>query len=452
MRILTPTITPNKKQHQAWGKLKDETTEFVVFGGAAGGGKSWLGCEWLLTSSFFYPGTKYFIGREGLGDIKESTLITFYKVLSYHGIKAGSLFKYNGQDHYLQFHNGSRIDLVELKHYPSDPMFERLGSMEFTSGWIEEGGEIHDGAAAMISSRTGRVMNDKYGLLGKTLITCNPKKNFLYYDYYKPWKDGKLPGNKAFIQSFVDDNDKGETGYKQKLENLTGVAKQRLLFGNWEYDEDPATLIDYEKIIDCFSNTHVNGTGGFITADIARFGADKTVIGVWTGHRVRLYGFSGLSISESASKIQDFRQRFGVGLSSVIVDEDGVGGGVVDILKCKGFVNNSTPLPNPGVPRTDEKGHIKPENYDNLKSQCYFRLADRINSGGLYIQCEPEVKETIIEELEQVKQKDVDSDKKKGVMPKDKVKEVLGRSPDYSDTLMMREVFDLQPQFKVLAG
>jgi phage terminase large subunit len=46
----------------------------------------------------------------------------------------------------------------------------------------------------------------------------------------------------------------------------------------------------------------------------------------------------------------------------------------------------------------------------------------------------------------------MDKDGKKAVIPKDKVKENIGRSPDYSDTLMMREYFDLAPQFAVMVG
>ena len=72
-----------------------------------------------------------------------------------------------------------------------------------------------------------------------------------------------------------------------------------------------------------------------------------------------------------------------------------------------------------------------------------------INKNGLYLECESaEVKQWIIEELEQVKQKELDSDMKKGVVPKDKVKELLGRSPDFADTIMMREYFDLKPSIK----
>jgi hypothetical protein len=62
----------------------------------------------------------------------------------------------------------------------------------------------------------------------------------------------------------------------------------------------------------------------------------------------------------------------------------------------------------------------------------------------MYIDCEDgETKDMIVEELEQVKQFNMDKDGKKRIIPKDKVKELIGRSPDYSDLLMMRMWFSL---------
>ena len=133
------------------------------------------------------------------------------------------------------------------------------------------------------------------------------------------------------------------------------------------------------------------------------------------------------------------------GHSNVILDSDGLGGGPVDMLKVKGFTNNARAVPAPN-PEYDAKGNPINENFDNIKSQCSFRMAERINKNGVYLQCETdEVKQWIIEEMEQVKQKLLDSDMKKGIIPKDKIKEQLGRSPDFWDAVMMREYFELKP-------
>ncbi len=114
----------------------------------------------------------------------------------------------------------------------------------------------------------------------------------------------------------------------------------------------------------------------------------------------------------------------------------------------QGFVNNSTALPTPISPK-DKNGNRIKENYNNLKSQCYYRLADRINRSGLHINCNDiTTREMIIQELEQVKQHNMDKDGKKAIVLKEIVKELIGRSPDFSDTLMMREWFELVPKSK----
>jgi hypothetical protein len=98
------------------------------------------------------------------------------------------------------------------------------------------------------------------------------------------------------------------------------------------------------------------------------------------------------------------------------------------------------------VTKYDLKGNAITENFSNLKSQCYFKLAEYINQERVFIDCKDiTIKESIIQELEQVKQHNMDKDGKRQVLPKDKVKELIGRSPDFSDTLMMRMWWELQP-------
>lgn len=438
--------TSSEKQKQAAQAWIDPTVTDLVYGGAKGGGKSWLGASLIMGSALMYPGTRYFIARKQLIDLKLHTIPTIDKVFKSWGIKLEDYGKYNGQDHCYDFKNGSTVLLLDAKEMPSDPLYERFGSMEMTQGWIEEAGEFVENAMINLSISIGRCQNDKYGLIGKLLQTCNPKKNYLYRNYYLPWKNNTLPASIKFIQAFAYENTKNETGYVDRLKTrLKGTERQRLLDGNWEYASDQACLMDYDKILDIFSNTHVSEGRKCITVDVARFGTDKTVIAEWNGGRVIIHTLERQGLDVTVNKIEEVRLRLGCGKSDILVDEDGVGGGIVDFYKCKGFVNNSSPLASPDGPR-DEQGNPIKENFDNLKSQCYYRLAERINKNGLYLHTrDSEVRELIIEELENVKEKAPDSDKKKGVMPKEKVKEVIGRSPDYSDALMMREYFDLKP-------
>ena len=56
-----------------------------------------------------------------------------------------------------------------------------------------------------------------------------------------------------------------------------------------------------------------------------------------------------------------------------------------------------------------------------------------------------EEKERIVEDLDSVKVDNADKDGPLAVIPKDKQKEILGRSPDDGDALMMRSYFELRP-------
>lgn len=442
---------PNEKQRAALKLWADKITEEILYGGAKNGGKSYLGAGCIFHDALVYPETMYFIARQTLGDLRKYTIPTIYELFSNWKLDVQKYAKYNGQDNYFNCYNKSRIYLIECAATPSDPLFERFGSMQMTRGWIEEGGEIHAQAKQNLRLSIGRWKNDTYGLMGKLLITCNPKKNWLKYDYIDPFRKGELDKSKAVVLASVYDNKHRQKGSEKVLEGLMGTARQRLLLGDWDYDSDDDCLILGEKILDLYTNDFVKRTTAkYITCDVARFGADKTVIFIWEGFvLVDVVVMVKKKVTEVASTIQFLRRKYGVPMTNVICDEDGVGGGVVDILGCHGFVNNSSPLPNP----KDQKK----ENYDNLKSQCYYLLSDKINEGGYYIAADLQnifydgvsVKEMLNQELEQVRQKEMDTDKKKGVMPKDKVKESLGRSPDFSDTLMMREYFELSFAFKV---
>ena len=438
----------NLKQKEVCRYWIDQTTTDIAYGGSKGSGKSYLGVSLIFGDAFIHPGTSYFIARKSLTNIRKFTIPSIHEVFGHWGITQ-SMWKYNGQDNFYELHNGSRVYLLDAKYLPSDPEFYRFGSMQMTRGWIEEAGEFEEAAKNNLAASIGRWKNAEYKLAPKLLQTCNPSKNYLYREYYIPNRAGTLPEWRKFVQALPQDNKQLPEGYLQNLErSLTPNERERLLHGNWEIDTDASALIDYNKIVDVFSNSHVESGRKCITGDMARLGGDKIVIVEWDGFRGHVKFYQKQDLATTATLLEAARSRLGCGKSDVLVDEDGLGGGVVDFYGCKGFVNNSRAMPSPSSPQKDRKGNIQPENYDNLKSQCYYKLSERINNNELFLTFDDDrVKEWVIQELEQVKQKKLDSDMKKGVIPKDQVKELIGRSPDFADTLMMREYFELTPKF-----
>ena len=447
---LTFDTRGNEKQKECARQWINPDVTDIAYGGSKGSAKSFTGVSLIFSDALTYPETHYFIARKKLNDLRKFTVPSIQEVFGIWGVTSG-YYKYNGQDNYFELHNKSKVFLLYSAYQPSDPLYYRFGSMQMTRGWIEEAGEFDVEAKNNLMASIGRWKNDQYGLTPKLLQTCNPAKNYLYKDYYKKHKDGNLEPWKRFIQALPYDNKMLDKGYLLNLERtLSANQKERLLKGNWEYDDDPAALCNYDSIINIFSNNFDSLRGErFITADIARLGSDKIVIGLWDGFRCKVYKMSKQKTTETSNFIDKLRKENNIPLTNVIADEDGVGGGVVDQLGCIGFVNNSRALPSPS--ETDPKKKDVPENYENLQAQCAYRLADRINSNGIYIYgVEGDQIEDITEELEQLKQKNIDSDGKKGIVSKENIKSIIGRSPDYRDMLLMREWFELKPNIKTI--
>lgn len=429
-----------KQQHAVYF-LKDTITEEVLYGGAAGGGKSALGCLWLMEMCGRYPGTRWLLGRSKLKTLKETTLSTFFELAKQ--LRLSRQFKYKATENIIYWNNGSQIILKDLFLYPSDPNFDNLGSLEISGAFIDECNQVHYHAWQIVKSRI-RYKLTEYKLIPKMLGSCNPAKNWAYKEFYKPHRDASLPPYRRFIQSLPTDNPHLHPSYLQSLLRLDKNSRERLYFGNWEYDDDPATLIDNDSIADYFNPQHLSPAGlKYMTIDVARKGRDKTVFRVWHGWVcIARESIAKSGLDEVVSRAKLLQLRHGIALSNIIADEDGVGGGVVDFLKCKGFINNSAPLE-----MLEGSTYIKP-NFDNLKSQCSIKMAGMITNRLAGELCDDDaVQQTTAEEMEQVKLKDVDKDGRQGIIPKDRIKDLIGRSPDEWDSIMMRYWFALRKNY-----
>lgn len=431
----------NERQKEVCRLWLDPTVNDIVYGGSKGSGKSYLGCSLIFGDALMFPGTRYFIARKTRADLVKHTTPSVYEVLDSWGIPR-SQYKYNGQDNIWKLSNGSEVLFLDAKDEPSDPEFHRFGSMQMTRGWIEEAGEFTESAKNNLHISVGRWKNDSFNLPlpGKLLQTCNPTKNYLFRDYYKPNKEGTLDKWKAFVQAYPEDNKMLPNGYLENLRRtLSKNEKERLLYGNWEYDDSPDALIDYEATLDMWTNA-VDMKGKYIVVDVARFGRDTTRITVWKGLKLtRLLTMEKSGVDEVAEVIKSVAYEEQVPYSCIIVDEDGVGGGVRDLLRgTKGFIANSSAI----VIASET------QNFANLKAQCAYKLSEMINEHKIAVSTDIDGKdrELLIEDLGMIRSKDIDKGGKLKLMPKDEVKEHLGRSPDIGDTFIMRMFFELKPK------
>lgn len=406
---------------------------YLLFGGAAGGGKSWLGCYWLLLMCSKFPGVRYFIGRNNLTDSRESVLVTFDKVCQSVGYTA-----YRKNDHGIVFNNGSRIVLLDLSYYPiKDPTFQRFGSKEYTGGWIEEAGEVHPLAFDMLKSRIGRHLNKEYGIPAKIFITCNPQKNWLYTTFYRPWKERKLLPPYAFVRSLKNDNPHLTEEYKQNLlEIKDATMRQRLNEGLWEYGSDPSQLCDYDAINDAFTNDFVAEGYPALSADIALKGRDRYIAGLWRGLVVRIV--SDEPVMEGLQVEQDVRtnqQRYAVPHSMTVVDADGLGSYL------SSYVRGIVEFHGGAAAYASDK-------FANIKSECGFKLAEIINQRQIHIICTEEQRKRATEELECLRVANLNADTRKlALVSKEEMKAIIGRSPDILDMLIMGMIYHVRPVY-----
>lgn len=430
---MTIDFKPNLKQHLAWNKLNDKTTNEVLFGGGAGSGKSFLGCYWLSTNCLQYPETRWLMGRSVLKSLKESTLNTFFDVMKQWGFESGKQFKYNAIDGIISFYTGSKIYLKDLAYYPSDPNYDSLGSTEFTGGFLDECNQMTEKAKNIVASRL-RYKLDDYNLIPKLLMTCNPAKNWVYSEFYKKDRENTLEPYKAFVQALVTDNPNISPHYIENLKKLDNASRERLLYGNWDYDSDPSKLIEYDKILNLWTNSFIESGEMFMSCDIAMQGSDKFVIMVWSGFRIiEIYSEDKSDAKHIEDIIKSKAEFHRVPQSNIVYDADGLGSYL------RGYLENAQPFVNNSKALNDE-------NYQNLKTQAYFKLAEKINHDEIFINWTDQiVKELLIEELDTVKQYNADKDGKLSILPKEKVKEILSRSPDYADAMAYRMFFDFKP-------
>ncbi len=253
--------------------------------------------------------------------------------------------------------------------------------------------------------------------------------------------------------------------------------KARLLQGNWKIKQDDDALCNFERVKDVFTNAlneyEQDEKGNFklnsggqkiqknlakkITVDAARFGRDLAVVAGWVGMRVKYWRIrTKCDTVTLRADIEEVRALLGCGKSDVLVDQDGIGGGVVDEGGYQGFSGGGSVLLMPG-------SRIK-ENYANLKTQCWYHFSeDYVNKGLVAIDLGNvkvdgvetksvrigseifEIEKLIKQDLRCFKRKDADHEGKKRMNSKEEQKIILnGRSPDFGDTIMMRMFFEFK--------
>lgn len=421
----------SKAQLNALNYLIDETTFYVGYGGSGNSGKTLLECFYALFQCLCYDDVRYMIGRSELKNLKATTIQTLLKTFKFYGLVRDKDYFYNDKESYYYFKNGSRIICRDTKYYPSDPEMTDLGGLELTGAILDESVENKEIVINILTSRVGRWNNKKYNIPAKILEGFNPAKNHVSRRFWVPFRDNKETIEKKFVRALSSDNPNPEAREWERKILLTGdkITIQRLLHGNFDYDDEDNALIAFQNINNLFTNDFIQPSGTkFLSCDIA-LSNDSFIVIAWDGFIIeKIYVFGKIDGKILMEELKNIAKLHEVPNSNIVYDADGIGNYL------RGFFPGGVGLNNNHRPTSPE--------YQNLKSELYFLLADHINNNKIFIKqnLSSELKQRVIDECQMIK-RDSEAGEKLAIIPKSKVKELLGHSPDITDALAYRFIY-----------
>lgn len=429
-------FNPTPRQHLAWKFLQDNITNHILYGGSVGSGKSYIGCMWIFLSCIQYPGVRYLIGRSRLNNLKKTTLKTFIDICIKFNFNA---YNINHSTSIIYFNNGSEIILSDMYSYPNDENYDRLGSLEITGAFIDELSEISYKGFEVLTSRIRYKLNE-YNLTPKLFCASNPYQGWSKSYFYIPYVENREIAHVKFIPALPTDNPYLPKNYLETLDKtLDHALKQRLLYGDWNFDSDEYNLFQYEKLQQSFYNEYFVNTDDniYLTVDVGDLGPDKTVIGIWKGWScVKIVKLAKQETTKVVDEINRIRVEYKVPINHIIIDATGVGAGVASLLKgCIRYMAASKSI-NTG--------------YRNLKTEMMYKFAEKINN----LECNFNFSydDDLIQEA--LLYKKSFNNEIAGIVGKDEIKSRLGRSPDTIDSLYLRGYFSLkimsQPKVRVI--
>lgn len=305
---------------------------------------------------------------------------------------------------------------------------------------------VIDEAAAIVDEvyreRILPMLTDSNAAKFLVLSSTPHRRNFMY----KAWHDPD------FVKFHVTCWDAVKAGRMNEYE----LKKAQSEMFDWEFskwmlaefpDSDPDQLIRDAWITKAQRPipTGLTRTRSILGVDCARYGKDLTVlthVDFYDGLVVvkKILSYSKISTTQSARVVEKYVQENTI--DKIIVDDVGVGGGVVDNLrlypdtrsKVVAFSAGETPFSVKELKRKLTKAEeTHNSKYLNKKSFAYNKLAHYFEKGAIVIPSPKESKsaQRLADELVSIRT-EVSSEKSKIVDEKEE-----GNSPDHADSLMM---------------
>lgn len=203
---------------------------FILYGGAIRGGKTFAGLGALLLLCKVYPKSKWVVVRNTLQTLKLNTIPSFRKICPIAFIKS-----YNQDTQTVTFTNDSQIIFLG-ENYADDKDLNRFKGLECNGFLLEEINELQQKTFFKAIERAGSHILPKQPR-PLILATCNPTNNWVKELVYDKWKLNGLPDNWLYIPSKITDNPFIPEDYKQSLKSMPPYEYEVFVNGNWDLQE-----------------------------------------------------------------------------------------------------------------------------------------------------------------------------------------------------------------------
>ena len=404
--------------------------KYLMYGGAIRGGKTVGSLSILFVLCRVYPGSRWAIVRKDLPTLKRNTIPSFETVKPERFV--GPI---NRTDWYVNCSNGSQI-LFFPESLREDPELNRWKGLEVNGFLFEEANECFEGTFDKAIERAGSWKCPERQPAPVIMLTCNPAQNWVKRLFYEPWKRGELQAPFFYLPATIKDNPHLDPAYLESLESLKVTspnAYETFVLGNWDTADEPDQLIKYEWTIAARNVERVDGNRG-LGVDVARYGDDDSVLCHTEGNAVtELEYFHGLDIERLTSVIATRIDERSIDSTRVMIDGVGLGAGVVDGLRARGFRPVEVISGAKAVP--SQSRHT----FKNLRSQMWWHAREELRHGLVCLEIDdPRLREDLT-----APRYSVNADKMIQVESKDDIKKRIGRSTDAGDAFVYARSYGL---------
>lgn len=224
-------INITEKQKQFIDAVQDE----VLYGGAAGGGKSYGQVVDAFLSAVKHPGIKQLILRTSFPELERSLIMTALEIIP------APLYKYNSSKHRLVFTNGS---VIEFGYLTCDSDVTQYQSAEYDIIRFDELTHFSEYQYTYMLSRI-RGINSFPKQVKSSTNPGSAGHNWVKERFIHPSPPGQeytdgAGRTRIFISARVQENPflmNSDPDYIKRLKALPDKEKKALLYGDWDIFE-----------------------------------------------------------------------------------------------------------------------------------------------------------------------------------------------------------------------